>query len=529
MCGICGIVSPAKAGPEAREPRLRAMLEALHHRGPDASGTWHSADGHAAFGHARLSIIDLSPAGHQPMSTECGRYTLCFNGEIYNYPALRRRLLDEGASFRGHSDTEVLLYALARWGLQQSLARIEGMFAFALWDRETRTLHLARDRAGEKPLYVGRCGDSLVFASELHALRRLPEFATELDQQALALFLKYNFIPAPHSIYRDARKLPAASHLSLDLSAPALPSLDDLLSGSSRRYWSACEVAREADAERRDPPAEADIDALHQRLRESVRGCMLSDVPLGAFLSGGVDSTAVVALMQSISATPVKTFTIGFDAGDKDESRHAAAVAKTLGTDHRELIVTGRDALQTLPTMVEVFDEPFADSSAIPTYLVARLAREDVKVALTGDGGDELLYGYRRNDRAERLLRLQQHLPGLLRRAARRGAGRLGRIAAEGKLHRLLHDLAEDRPGRVYANRLTRWYAVHRLMPGLAREPAFPLAGLSGLDDLQPRQALMLLDFLGYLPEDILTKTDRTSMALGLAASIAAAGATSGR
>ena len=380
MCGFAGVYARTPS-----EDSLRLMGQAIVHRGPDDSGIW--IDPEAAMGlvHRRLSIIDLSPAGHQPMVSACGRYVIAFNGEIYNHSGLRQAL--EHLSWRGHSDTETLLVAIATWGTEAALKQCVGMFAFALWDRETRTLTLARDRLGEKPLYYGWQGETFLFGSELKALKAHPAFCSEIDRDALTLFLRHNAIPAPYSIYQGIHKLPPGAYLQLHAGQKdARPTA----------YWSARSVTEAGQRNLfRGSDAEA-VTELERLLGQAVNGQMMADVPLGAFLSGGIDSTTIVALMQAQNTRPVKTFTIGFNEAGYNEAEHAQAVARHLGTEHTELYVTPQDAMDVIPSLSAIYDEPFADSSQIPTCLVSRLARRHVTVSLAGDGGDELFGGYNR-------------------------------------------------------------------------------------------------------------------------------------
>ncbi|MCE7895830.1 MAG: asparagine synthase (glutamine-hydrolyzing), partial [Gammaproteobacteria bacterium PRO8] len=393
MCGLCGFVdqSPARDVP-TRQAVLTAMAERIRHRGPDDSGIWQDAEAGIGLGHRRLSVLDLSPEGHQPMRSRCGRFVIAFNGEIYNYREIRAELeAAEGPiPWRGHSDTEVMLAAIARWGLRDALKRFNGMFAFALWDREERLLHLARDRLGEKPLYYGWMGGVFLFGSELKALRAHPAWRGEVDRNVLALFLRHGYVPAPHAIYKGIRKLPPGSFLSLPGAAPAGQE------PAPQTYWSALQVAGEGVANPLAMGPEQATDALEALLRDAVGLRMEADVPLGAFLSGGIDSSTVVALMQAQSSQPVNTFSIGFHEKGFNEAAHAAEVARHLGTRHTELYVSPEEAMAVIPLLPTLYDEPFSDSSQVPTYLVSKLARQHVTVALSGDGGDEFFAGYDR-------------------------------------------------------------------------------------------------------------------------------------
>ena len=386
---MCGLTGYWKATGHPAEAVVAAMARQITHRGPDDQGVWMDSDAGLALAHRRLSILDLSPQGHQPMLSHCGRYVIAFNGEVYNFAALRDELEQAGVApaWHGHSDTEVMLSAIAAWGLESALKKFVGMFAFALWDRETRTLSLARDRLGEKPLYYGWQGETFLFGSELKALKAHPALRAGIDRDALTLFLRHNAIPAPYSIYQGIHKLPPGTFLQLHAGQKdARPTA----------YWSARLVAEAGQRNLfRGSDAEA-VTELERLLGQAVGGQMVADVPLGAFLSGGIDSTTVVALMQAQSARPVKTFTIGFNEAGYNEAEHAHTVARHLGTEHTELYVTPRDAMDVIPSLAAIYDEPFADSSQIPTCLVSRLARQHVTVSLSGDGGDELFGGYNR-------------------------------------------------------------------------------------------------------------------------------------
>ena len=411
MCGFAGFLGGVVSG--GAEASLHAMGGALAHRGPDDGGTWWDAAAGIGLAHRRLSILDLSPAGHQPMVSPCGRFIVAYNGEIYNHTDLRAALEAVGAGFdwRGHSDTETLLAAVRHWGVEGALQRLNGMFAFALWDAAERTLFLARDRMGEKPLYYGRSGETFLFGSELKALARHPGWQGEIDRDALALYMRHNYVPAPRSIYRGIHKLPPAHYLVVRDGGRAVD--------AQQCYWNLPALA-EAGVRSAAGTSEALADELDALLRDAVARRMMADVSLGAFLSGGYDSTTIVALMQAQSARPVRTFTIGFHEEGYDEAQHAKAVARHLGTDHTELYVTPAEAQAVIPKLPTVYDEPFADSSQIPTFLVSQLARRHVTVALSGDGGDELFYGYTRYFGGARMWRALSRLPLPLRRTASR-------------------------------------------------------------------------------------------------------------
>ena len=532
MCGIAGFVETRSRRSATDSAELVAVMgAALKHRGPDDAGVWTDNESGIAFGHSRLSIIDLSPEGHQPMTSGCGRYVISYNGEIYNFPQIRRDLEELGEEFRGHSDTEVLLTAISRWGLLAALERSNGMFAFSLWDRRERVLHLCRDRLGQKPLYYGWAGPTFIFGSELKALVAHPDFEGSVDRGALTLFLRHGQVPSPHSIYQGIRKLPPGTLLSLPL--------DDLERGeieAPRPYWSAREAAEAGLADPFTGDAQEAVTLLGDLLGDAVRQCMVSDVPLGAFLSGGIDSSTVVALMQAQATAPVKTFSIGFHDVQYNEAQYAAAVAAHLGTDHTELYVTDQDARDIIPDLPALYDEPFADSSQIPTYLVSKLAREHVKVSLSGDGGDELFGGYNRYAWGRSIARLLAATPAPLRRAMISGTNaipvegwnalarsvswmlprRLRYPQAGDKLHKLAGILDSSCQEEMYWRLISLWQDPAAAVVG-AREPTTPLRDWQSwprLDDFVHQ--MMLLDAQTYLPDDILTKVDRASMGVSL-------------
>jgi asparagine synthase (glutamine-hydrolysing) len=521
MCGITGFLEQRTRAPAAREATLHAMTTALAHRGPDDAGLWADNEAGIALGHRRLAIIDVSPLGHQPMTTADGRYVITYNGEIYNYDVLAARLRQAGVIFRGRSDTEVLIEAFARWGVHETLVACEGMFAIALWDRETRTLTLARDRLGIKPLYWSRSGGLFLFASELKALHQHPDWRPEIDAAAIASFLRLGYVPAPHSIYRDTFKLEPGSLLTVN--GGGEPRIE--------RYWD----LRAIVAERVPMPAGDDVDLLAELetvLRRAVRNEMVSDVPLGAFLSGGIDSSLVTALMQVQSPRPVRTFSIGFSARGYDEAGHAKRVAAHLGTEHTEFYVEDAVARAVIPHLAEWYDEPFADSSQIPTQVVSRLARQHVTVALSGDGGDELFGGYTRHRWAEHAESARTLLPQPLRRALghaidalpsaavsatlRALPQRVRPVHGEQKLAKIAALLGEGDAAGIYRRLVSLWPAPEELVPG-ASEPQ-GLLWDKRVAALCPSFAerMMLLDALTYLPDDILTKVDRASMAVAL-------------
>ena len=487
------------------------MRDTLAYRGPDDAGLW--CEGPVGFGHRRLSIVDLSPLGHQPMESADRRFVICFNGEVFNFGDLRRELEALGHRFAGHSDTEVMLAAFSAWGVREAVGRFIGMFAFALWDRQAQALHLVRDRLGIKPLYVGRtqAGD-LLFASELKALAAHPAFSRRTSSDAAAQFLRHGYVPAPLSIYQDAVKLEPGHMLTLSSPGRGVAGGDALLEprgGRPARRRGAIPGRRAAR-----PLAE-----LEDLVRDAVRLRMIADVPLGAFLSGGIDSSLVVAMMQAQSPRPVRTFTIGFTEARFDEAPFARSVARHLGTDHTELLVTPADALAVIPRLPEMFDEPFADSTAIPTYLVSELARRHVTVSLSGDGGDELFGGYARYRRTERAWRAIGWMPPSARRVLARGL-RAGGLAGGARLGRRLDKAADwlgaASPDAMYERLVVTTSNVQALLPAAAVEAGAirQLVARTGFLPLPAR--FMFADTRIYLPDDLLSKLDRASMAVSL-------------
>jgi asparagine synthase (glutamine-hydrolysing) len=518
MCGIAGFLS-AQPGPQEPQRILDAMVLSVSHRGPDDRGVWFDRDAGVGLGHRRLSIVDLSADGHQPMISAAQRYVIVFNGEIYNFRDLRAELLTLNQQFRGHSDTEVLLTAIETWGLEPTLQRCNGMFAFVLWDRAERQLHLARDRIGKKPLYYGWIGKTLVFGSELKAFFAHPQFELQVDPGSLALFLRHGYVPGPWSILKRVYKLPPGSSITLRTADAASGGVNHDPLSTARRYWDAREVVTSALANPIRDSVDVTLERLDALLRDAVATRLYADVPLGAFLSGGIDSSLVVALTQAQLTRPVQTFSIGFHDSKHDEAPHARAVANHLGTDHTELYVTGESALQLVPELPRLFDEPFADSSQIPTCLVARLARQSVKVALSGDGGDELFAGYVRYQRALRVWNLHNAVPRparqLLSKLLHSHADREARVS---KLAKVAAELQAQSPADVYLNRMSRWRRPQAVvLDGKEHPTPFTTEALHlPVDDVA--HSLMYLDLVTYLPEDILAKVDRATMAVGLEA-----------
>ncbi len=528
MCGIAGFLDPRGSSDRASLAALAlGMARAIVHRGPDDEGAWADADAGIALSHRRLSIVDLSPEGHQPMTSASGRYAIVYNGEIYNFAAIRAELDTAGppAHWRGHSDTEVMLAAFERFGIDGALQRFNGMFAFALWDRQARTLHLARDRMGEKPLYYGDVAGRFAFGSELKALRALPGFDRPVDREALALYLRFGYVPAPRSIHAGIAKLEPGTCAEVRVRAGRVET-------TTRRYWDLDQVARAGLAAPFRGDANEARAELARRLGHSVGLRMVADVPVGAFLSGGVDSSLVVATMQQLSSRPVRTFTIGFDDPAYDEAPFAREVARHLGTDHTEVYVTGREALAVVPMLPAMYDEPFADASQVPTFLVSRIARAAVTVSLSGDAGDELFAGYERYVRSAQLARLPAALRrvggALLRAAAPARAGVLAEVAqkalprrlrfahAAEKLAKLAPVLAAGDARALYEGLVTQWRGED--VPAIAHADVAASGLLSQIGDPAMDYAswMMLADMHTYLPDDILAKVDRAAMAVSL-------------
>lgn len=524
MCGLTGFWQSRGIDPTASRELVLGMAQRIAHRGPDDHGAWVDGAAGVALGHRRLSILELSAAGHQPMISASGRYVIAFNGEIYNHTALRAELPQ--LPWRGHSDTETLLAGIEHWGFEATLRKAVGMFAIALWDREQRRLTLARDRFGEKPLYVARLQGATLFASELKAFDGWPGFAPPIDRGAVALLLRHNYIPAPHSIFEGVSKLPPATLLHIDGPTQV---------GTPQAYWSLRDAAQRGQ---RDPFSGTDeeaTDALERHLDAAIALQRVADVPLGAFLSGGVDSSVVVALMQRQSATPVRTFTIGFDVPELNEAEHAKAVARHLGTDHTELYCSGQQALEVVPKLATMYCEPFSDSSQIPTFLVSQLARQHVTVSLSGDAGDELFGGYTRYDltpaRWSRVSRVPQPLRRALGHAIQsvqpagwdslghalwRLAGRTPPQRLGDRAHKVAAMMMTRTPEAFYRDMNSHQSCPQRVVIG-ATEPRTVLDQPSLWPELPSfDERMMFLDMLSYLPDDILVKVDRAAMAVSL-------------
>jgi asparagine synthase (glutamine-hydrolysing) len=535
MCGITGFISRERCGARELEARVTEMSNQLIHRGPDDDGTWTDPSHGVALGFRRLAIVDLSSTGHQPMASASGRFVIVFNGEVYNFLGLRSQLEAKGHRFRGNSDTEVMLAAITEWGLEPAVGQFVGMFAFALWDRQERTLHLVRDRLGIKPLYYGWSDKAFLFASELKALRANRAFVAEVNPDALALYFRYQYIPQPHSIYKGVCKLPPGCILSLRADQAATPS-----QASVQTYWSAADVATTAEENQFTGTEQEAVDTLDALLRESIRLRMIADVPLGAFLSGGIDSTTVVALMQAQSTRPVKTFTVGFHEDAYNEARHAKEVAAHLGTDHTELYLSSGQAFDIIPKLSDLYDEPLSDCSQIPTFLVSRLARQQVTVSLSGDGGDELFGGYHLYFLSQSIWNKIGWLPTparysvatMLQLLPPQAWSRVfkftrpllpsavSRELRGDRVHKLANAVRVRSRDEFYKQMVSFWPGRTRLVVG-AQEPN----GISDIGTAPPAlghfvQRMMFRDLVSYLPDDILAKVDRASMGVSLEARV---------
>ncbi|MCD8496945.1 MAG: asparagine synthase (glutamine-hydrolyzing) [Alphaproteobacteria bacterium] len=533
MCGLTGFYEIK--GEQGRQKSLgiaRTMNDAIAARGPDGSGFWQDEEAPLTLAHRRLAIIDLSEEGAQPMLSSTGRYTLVYNGEIYNFLELRTQLEAMGVAFRGRSDTEVLLAAIESWGLNLTLQKISGMYAIVLWDKKERILHFIRDRLGKKPLYIGWAGTgskrTLVFGSELKALRAHPDFKPEINKAGLALFMRYGYIPAPQTIYQDVSTLLPGHWLSLGMNKIKG---DEDLETLMKPYWNLMTVASEGQDHLRSYSSEEElIQSFEHLLMECTRERMISDVPLGAFLSGGIDSSTIVALMQRLAPKPVKTYTIGFKETGFNEAEYAAKVARHLGTEHHELMLDPQAALDVIPNLPTFYDEPFADISAIPTYLVSKFARSDVTVALSGDGGDEMLGGYNRHIQGPRIWDKLRFVPQALRGPLGKtllgiGEGTWDRLLpfipqAGGRVHKAAESLKYRDPFAMYHSWLSRWENPEDIVAELESLPLTPLTDPAQHPppEFGFAQSMMAQDALSYLPNDILVKVDRASMAVGLEA-----------
>jgi asparagine synthase (glutamine-hydrolysing) len=528
MCGIAGFLN-WDGFQSGASSDLKRMTDAISRRGPDDCGEWIDERAGIALGHRRLAVVDLSPAGHQPMMSQSERYAIILNGEIYNHRDLRADVDKDNCSvnWRGHSDTEVLLESFDRFGIVETLRKAVGMFAFVLWDKRDRVLTMARDRMGEKPLYFGWQGRYLLFGSELGALRAHPSFQADVDRNALTLLMRHSYIPAPYSIYQGINKLQPGQVLSLKIGERE---------PNTFTYWDAATTSENAKANPfRGSPEEAVVE-LENRLRDALAGQMMADVPLGAFLSGGVDSSLIVALLQTMSDIPIQTFSIGFDVPGYNEAKYAKSVAQHLGTNHSELYVTGQNALDVVPMLPSLYTEPFSDSSQIPTYLVASMARRDVTVCLSGDGGDELFSGYNRYGLTDSTWAQLSNIPQPLRKmtaSALRsisvngwdsllapvlaiGPGRFRHQRVGEKLHKVAAVVDSKSPMEIYHRLISHWGEPTSVVIG-GSEPATHMNGLSRVPKFDEfMHEMMYLDAISYLPDDILVKVDRAAMAVAL-------------
>jgi asparagine synthase (glutamine-hydrolysing) len=534
MCGITGFVG--RKGDLPLDVQCQAMVDQLIHRGPDENNVWSDEKYKISLGHSRLAIQDLSAFGRQPMFSREGRYVIIFNGEIYNHLELRKELIDHGYTpnqWRGHSDTETLLACIEVWGLEKALKKLTGMFAFALWDKSNKLLHLSRDRIGEKPLYYGFQNEVFLFGSELKALKAHPSFQNEMDRNVITLQLRYNYIPAPYSIYKGIKKLLPGTVLTLPLSEKGV---DFFELPEPKSYWSFENVVTSAQSDTFKGSEQEAIDRLDFLLRKSVKRQMISDVPLGAFLSGGIDSSAIVALMQAQSEKPIKTFSIGFHEKEFNEATYAKAVAEHLSTDHTEMYVSPKEAMDVIPELPTIFDEPFSDSSQIPTYLVSKMTKEHVTVSLSGDAGDELFGGYNRyfwtNNIWSRIRLAPLPLRYLLSKSLTcLSPDQWNKIAPifmrvlpsklrlnnfGDKAHKLAGLLTNNSIENIYRGLVSHWNEPSQVVIG-GKEPETLFTSDSDISSqLELEHRMMYLDTLTYLPDDILTKVDRSAMAVSL-------------
>lgn len=528
MCGLAGVFTRPCHTHDALLEIVGRMTASIAHRGPDDFGAWSDSQAGVALGFRRLAIIDLSSNGHQPMRSSTERFTIVFNGEIYNHDAIRSELRALGHRFRGHSDTEVILAAFEQWGIADSLRRFVGMFAMAVWDARERALSVARDRMGKKPLFIGQDAGLVTFASELKALRTVPLFRPAIDRDSLAAYLRYLYVPGPRSILTSVKKLGPGHLLTIRNPSAPLP--------ASTAFWSLEDVAAAGEEDGFRGSDEDAVDAFEGLLRDAVATRMCADVPLGAFLSGGIDSSTVVSLMQSQSPRPIRTFSVAFDVPEHNEAHYAAAVAQHLGTDHTEVTLGGRDALDVVPKLATIYDEPFADASQIPTYLVCREARREVTVALSGDGGDEVFGGYNRYISGEVLISRLARVP----RPARRLIGAaIGSIGTDGwdrvygslkplmprrlryrlpgqKLHRLGRLMRQDSEAAMYRSLVSQWMDAEGLVPGASQIADATTSAMRAARPQRLLSRMMLADQSSYLVEDQMTKVDRASMAVSL-------------
>ena len=518
MCGIAGYIGEIKNPSDC----LTKMAQAINHRGPDSNGIWTDHKG-IGLAHTRLSILDLSAAGHQPMHSVSGNYVLIFNGEIYNHKHLRSELESiSNRNWLGHSDTETLLASIEEWGIENTLAKVKGMFAIALWDKRSKNLYLSCDRIGEKPLYFGWVNEQFVFASELKSIKQFPTFNNEIDRNSLAMFLRFNSIPAPFSIYENIYKLEPGQIIKIHSKSKQIQKYS---------FWSFEEAYKKGAMNKFSGTSKDAVNQLESVLSDAVSSQMQSDVPLGAFLSGGVDSSTVVALMQSFSNSKVNTFTIGFNSKEFDEAKHAALVAKHLGTDHYEKYVTDSDALNVIPNLPNIYDEPFADSSQIPTFLVSEFAKQKVTVALSGDAGDELFGGYNRYMFSEKTLNTILKAPSIIKKLVSKTLFSIpeekwssllngyfnNRFANIGnKIHKTADILSSESIRDLHLRLVSQIYNPYKWLKNSKEYKSKLNDGIVRFEELNSIESMMAYDLISYLPTDILTKVDRAAMSVSL-------------
>lgn len=519
MCGLTGYFDHKNT---INDPKsvISAMTASIIHRGPNDGDVWFDAEDGIALGHRRLAILDLSALGHQPMHSHDGRYVIVYNGETYNYPVLKKQLIEKGHTFQGHSDTEVILALVVEYGIERALQQMTGMFAFAIWDKKEKNLFLARDRIGEKPLYYGMVNDAFVFGSELKALRAYPNFRNDISRHSISLLFQYAYIPAPHSIYETIFKLTPGTYLKVNENSR----IDTL---TPLKYWSAVDSAHHGLA---NPLVLTDAEAIQKTenlLSGIISSRMVSDVPIGAFLSGGIDSSVIAALMQANSHTPIKTFTIGFNEKAYNEAIYAKAVAAHLKTEHTEMYVDSAIALDVIPKLSHIYDEPFADSSAIPTFLVSQLTKQHVTVCLTGDGGDEVFGGYNRylfSKRVWNKISVFPHpvrlvLKSLLLKVPPRHwdsiFDRINMPMMGDRLHKLAYVVAAKSQGALYDHLISQWRSDSNPVKGY-RDAGVTKLLLNQFEEMDFVEKMMIADTISYLPDDIMVKVDRAGMAVSL-------------
>ena len=529
MCGIAGFISPYLSR-DSFNKTITCMIDKLGHRGPDDKGIWFDTKSGVALAHSRLSIIDLSKAGHQPMISSCKRFYIVFNGEIYNHKMLREELPDS-IKWRGHSDTETLINGISYWGLERTLSKLVGMFSFALWDIEQKKLTLVRDRLGEKPLYFGFIGKTMVFGSELKSMEVFPEKSLEIDKNSLETYIRFGYIPAPLSIYKGIYKLSPGNFIEISIEDVMARSVHNI-----RQYWSLEEVIHNKQA---NPFLGSKADAtdyLEILLKDSISGQILADVPLGAFLSGGIDSSSLVSIMQSQSRDPVNTFTVGFEEFHYDESKSAQKVSSFLGTNHREYIMSPNDAINIIPDLPAIYDEPFSDVSQIPTFWVSKFASNNVKVCLSGDGGDELFCGYSRHIAGPRIWKILKNIPIPLRKIIANFIQNFPpsswdrfyyyceifiprhlRINFPGlKLYKISELINTQTLKEVYLALISSWSSSENIMLKNSQSLGKEALEFENIKQIDAHHQMMYMDTLNYLPNDILVKVDRASMASSL-------------